>query len=68
MLTLIDMHTKVFDTHLDVRSLTFEDKGRQFSYYGKHIVIARWSIEHDRSDKPATDPRWDIFAQVLLAS
>lgn len=66
MLTLIDMHTKTFETYLDVRSLTFECGDFYSRYYGKNIVIAHWSIEHDRSDTPATNPCWDVFGKTLL--
>lgn len=66
MLMLIDIHTKVLETHLEVRSLTFECQDRQSRYWGKNIVVARWSIEHDRTDNHATNPCWEEFAQVLL--
>lgn len=68
MLKLIDSHIKALEFHLDVRSLTFECDDPTSRYYGKNIVIARWSIQHDRSDKPATNPCWDVFGRVLLAS
>lgn len=68
MLSLIDVHTKGFDTHLEVRSLTSECQDRLSQYWGKSIVIAHWSIQHDRSNKPASNPCWDDFGRVLLAN
>lgn len=68
MLSLINIHTKVFNTHLEVRSLTFVSHDCQSHYWGKHIVLAHWSIVYDRLNKPASNPCWDVFAKVLLAN
>lgn len=68
MLSLTTIDAKWFETCLEIRSLTFECYEPTSRYYGKNIVIAHWSIEHDRQEKPAQNPCWDVFAKLLLAS
>lgn len=68
MLTLTWMNTRISEECKEVRSLVFECYNPNSRYYGKNVVFAHCSIEHDRSEQPAVNPCWDIFAAVLRAN
>lgn len=62
---LIHIDSRSGEGLLIVRSLTFECLDPNSPYYGKSLVVPFWSIEHDRSNKPATNPCWNAFGMVL---
>lgn len=67
MLMLTYVNTRVFAAYQEMWSLMFECSDPDSTYYGKHFVMAHWSLEHPLA-KPATHPCWDAFGRVLLAN
>lgn len=68
MVTLSDTCMHLLEEGVKVVSLNFDCQDRRSQYYGKHVIMAHWSIPETPYQSITLGSSWDVFAQVLLAN